>query len=486
MSRWITISFISALLMIVPRAGSAEPPSGAKKFALVIGESIYTSDVRQNLTGAKDAEDLAQALRELQFTLVGGNSDSGALVDAKAKDIGDAITTFVSAIREADVVLFYYSGHGFQLDGENYLLPVGNEEIHRSNLAEQAFSLTHILDVVGAADTLTKRATKIVILDACRNANFLLDGNAVTSGHAEIQSATPPLTLVAFAAQAGQVAQDDPVAGHSPFTQALLVNIREPGLEVRTLFDRVHDDVRGHTAPKQSTDAKIPPGFPSPFYFQAPVYVKAFITEADDYVSVQINGDLVMDAAKGLAQKDPKPYALHSGDNFLTVSVFNEKTFRNSQSWNQPEGWKYQVEIHDASASDAPLLPILAGHENTPHKDGSRHGKMFVVAKAVLHVDSERPKVSMLPDVWMLNVPASEDEDHILYQQPLSFLTLTIGGREGLRTQVNQCAAGSQLSALIGTALISLISGQKPEDVISNINNEFTRCVGDSVWAELK
>jgi hypothetical protein len=394
----LTIFLLVAALTAWPARAlaAADPP---KRFALVIGESKYKVTP---LTGASDAQEMAARLTALHFHTVAGNDPSGALVDADASTIKKAIIAMADQIREADHVVFYYSGHGFQLDNNNYLLPVGTDSVHQEKLKTntEVISLRFVLNALGAADTDKKEAAKIVILDACRTSNFVLDGKppqerAGWRPGLTKSGAPPPQTLLFFAAENNQVADDNLVAGHSPFTSALMLSILEPGLEIRDLLTRVHQDVQDHTPSRQSPHDEGTADFPKPFFFQEPVFLQAVITNADDHVSVQVNDRVVVEAAiNETPQKNPNLYALHSGDNCVTIRVFNQKSYQGNvpPPFGIPEGWSYEVQL--LRADGTPIVPPLKDREDVPDAHGPHFGKLFTAVTIVLHVSPDKPEVT--------------------------------------------------------------------------------------------
>ena len=152
------------------------------------------------------------------------------------------VRTFVSKTRDADVALIYFAGHGIEMDGMNYLIPVDARLKADLDVQDEAVPLDRVLQVLEPANKL-----RLVILDACRDNPFLptmrrtVATRAVTRGLAQVEPSRPN-TLIAFAAKAGSTA-DDGDGEHSPFTEALLKHIAEPGLDIRLALGRVRDAV---------------------------------------------------------------------------------------------------------------------------------------------------------------------------------------------------------------------------------------------------
>jgi formylglycine-generating enzyme required for sulfatase activity len=164
-------------------------------------------------------------------------------------DLRRAIGDFAESAADADIAVVYYAGHGIEMDGQNYLIPVDAKLTRDFDVDDEAFTLDRVLRAIEPA-----RRLRLVILDACRDNPFIKTmkrssaSRSVGRGLARIE---PGDTLVAFSAKAGSVALDGGGAGNSPFTAALLKHIATPGLDIRLAFGRVRDDVRAATKQKQ-------------------------------------------------------------------------------------------------------------------------------------------------------------------------------------------------------------------------------------------
>jgi uncharacterized caspase-like protein len=153
-------------------------------------------------------------------------------------------------MRDADVAIVFYAGHGFEMNGTNYLVPTDAKLERDFDVEDETVPLDRFLAAVEPAKRL-----RLVILDACRDNPFVkkmrrsVATRAVAQGLAKMD-VTSTDTLIAFAAKAGSVATDGE-GPHSPFTAALLKHLPTPGLDVRILFGRVRDDVFTSTARRQ-------------------------------------------------------------------------------------------------------------------------------------------------------------------------------------------------------------------------------------------
>ncbi len=217
-----------------------------KRVALVIGNSTYRY-APEILNPANDSQDAANALRKLGFEVIEGQ-------DLDYQSIRDAVRKFSDEIKDADMTLFYYAGHGVQVSGKNYLVPIDAQLQNAGNLDIDTINLETILRAMQ-----TEPRTNIVILDACRDNPFtrslkrsLSASRAVSVGTGLAPIDTQGGTLVVFATDPGNVALDGTGTRNSPFTQALLKHLSTPELEVETLMKRVRRDVVEGTNGKQT------------------------------------------------------------------------------------------------------------------------------------------------------------------------------------------------------------------------------------------
>jgi hypothetical protein len=210
--------------------------SSQQRVALVIGNGAYASSPLKN--PVNDARSMAQALRELGFDVI--SQENLSLNDMKR-----AIRAFGEKARSSSVRLFYYAGHGMQVNGENYLIPV---DATFKNEYEVEYEAVNAGFVLAQLDE-TSKSLNIVILDACRNNPFARSFRSLTQGLAAINA--PSGTLIAYATAPGSVASDGN-AGNGLYTQELLRSMRTPGVGVEELFKQVRISVREKTQGKQT------------------------------------------------------------------------------------------------------------------------------------------------------------------------------------------------------------------------------------------
>ncbi|WP_076864432.1 YARHG domain-containing protein [Bradyrhizobium mercantei] len=233
----------------------AAPAAADKRVALVVGNSTY-QNVSRLQNPKSDAELVAETLQRLGFALVGGQ----AQVDLDKAGFDAAIQRFGSQLIGADVALFYYAGHGIQLRGTNYLVPVSANPVREADVDFQMVDVGLVLRQMEGAGT----RLNIVILDACRNNPFGGRGlRAADGGLAQIRA--PEGTLLSYATQPGNVALDGD-DGHSPYTRALVDTMQKPGLDVLQAFNQVGLVVKRATGSAQQPWVSTSP-IDGSFYF---------------------------------------------------------------------------------------------------------------------------------------------------------------------------------------------------------------------------
>jgi len=219
----------------------ADLPKVEKRVALVIGNGAYTSvSVLKNADA--DARAVATSLRNLGFEVIEKHDLTLIALIAELKAFGDKALGY-------DWAVVYYAGHGIEVAGTNYLIPIDAQLSASTHVDDEAIPLERILSKVEGAKKL-----RLVILDACRENPFIakMAANSATRSIGRGLARVEPEggVLVAYSAKDGQVAQDGD-GTNSPFAQALLDHLSEPGLEINMLFRKVRDDVRSRTGGQQ-------------------------------------------------------------------------------------------------------------------------------------------------------------------------------------------------------------------------------------------
>jgi tetratricopeptide (TPR) repeat protein len=233
---------IARLVQPAPQPPAAAVAKGPRRVALVIGNSKYEySSVLTN--PVNDARAVAAALKRLGFT------DVIEQYDLTRDKMGRALRDFGDRAEGAEWAVVFFAGHGMEVNGTSYLIPTDAELKRETHVSDEAISLSQIQAKVDAATKLG-----LVILDSCRNNPFLtrmVRSNATRSLARGLSPVEPEgNVLVAYAAKHGTTAEDG-AGQHSPFTEALLAHIEEPGLEINFLFRKIRDRVRDKTEKRQ-------------------------------------------------------------------------------------------------------------------------------------------------------------------------------------------------------------------------------------------
>jgi uncharacterized caspase-like protein len=211
--------------------------------ALVIGNSGYqNAPLLPN--PANDAAAITATLKAAGFDVVDSR------LNLAATDMRRALREFADQVRDADIALVYYAGHGIEIDGTNYLIPTDARLERDTDIYDEAFSLDRVLLAIEPA-----RQLRVVIVDACRNNPFAdsmkrtVASRSISRGLARVEP-TVSNTLIAFAAKAGLTALDGN-SKNSPYATALVKYIAKPGLDLRRAFGFVRDDVLQATGNRQ-------------------------------------------------------------------------------------------------------------------------------------------------------------------------------------------------------------------------------------------
>ena len=220
-----------ACLVLVTAAQAAE-----RRIALVIGNSAYKQAPLIN--PGNDARAMAQVLRESGFTVK-------ELRNLNQAGMRRAIREFGDDIAKGGIGLFFFAGHGMQIRGRNFLIPVGSDIEREDEVEDQAVDARLVLEKMASA----KNPLNIVILDACRNNPFVSSFRSSIVGLAAMDA--PAGTLVAFSTAPGQVAADG-TGDNGLFTKHLVSYMREPGLKVEDVFKRVRSAVRQESGGRQT------------------------------------------------------------------------------------------------------------------------------------------------------------------------------------------------------------------------------------------
>jgi murein DD-endopeptidase MepM/ murein hydrolase activator NlpD len=212
--------------------------SAERRIALVIGNAKYKEAPLSN--PVNDANDMEAVLKSSGFRVI-------KALDATQKQMNRAIFEFGELLTHDSVALFYYAGHGLQVRGKNYLIPVDAEIKSESSVRVES------VDVDGVLDQLSNSELNVVILDACRNNPFeRRTSRSLGAAGGLAQMEAPKGSLIAYSTAPGKTAADGE-GRNGLYTQALLRYIKEPGLTIEQVFKNVRREVA-----RSTRDAQMP------------------------------------------------------------------------------------------------------------------------------------------------------------------------------------------------------------------------------------
>ena len=235
--------YLLALLSVLVAISLAPEARAEKRVALVIGNAAYKSAAELR-NPRNDAADMAAALTRLGFEVVAGS-------DLDKRSMERTIREFGQKLARADVALFYFAGHGLQVAGQNYLVPVDAQLANEGDIDFEGLPLALVLKQMER-----EAKTSIVLLDACRDNPLARNlarsmgtrSSQIGQGLAEVKAGVG--TLIGFSTQPGNVALDGE-GRNSPYAGALLKHVTTPGKDVSAILVAVRNDVLKATDGKQ-------------------------------------------------------------------------------------------------------------------------------------------------------------------------------------------------------------------------------------------
>lgn len=209
-----------------------------KALALIIGNADYPGTNNRLVNAVNDATDFSNTLLKLGFV-------TKLLTDCTRQQFEEAVREYAEELKGYDVGLFYFSGHGLQIDGVNYLTSLDTGFFDASTAKHTSYSLSHLIEYMQEAAP----SVKILILDACRDNPLRTDYRGLgMQGLAPIYA--PKGTLIAFSTSPGEKARDYGMGSNSVYTGALLNHINDENIPIEEFFKRVrtsvHDLTDGH------------------------------------------------------------------------------------------------------------------------------------------------------------------------------------------------------------------------------------------------
>ena len=236
----------TGLVLILTVLATASSALAQKRVALVIGNGSYTKVARLD-NPKNDAAAMEAMFKAAAFTSVVRLNDLGVTAMKRA------LRDFSDTAQDTDIAVVFYAGHGIEVAGVNYLIPIDAVLERDIDVQDEAISLDRVDQVLEPVKRL-----RLIILDACRDNPFArsmrrtIATRSVRSGYGEIdERSLPPNTLVAYAQRAGFTAADGVGSSNSPYTTALIKHLPTPGLDIELALRRVRDEVLRATKNKQ-------------------------------------------------------------------------------------------------------------------------------------------------------------------------------------------------------------------------------------------
>ena len=247
-SRAMALLLLGFMLATLPNVANAAtrklqlqgPKLGEQpRFALVIGNSVYaSSDIPRLANPTNDAHAMAEALNKLNFQVI-------EVTNATQKEMNKAISNFGEGLEPNTIALFYYAGHGLQVKGKNYLVPVDADISRESSVSSETVDMDNVLEQLGQSKV------SIVILDACRNNPFKKSRSVGGDGGLAQMAQAPMGSFIAYATSPGRTAADG-TGTNGVYTQELIKHISRPGMSIEEVFKSVRVDVSKATSGEQT------------------------------------------------------------------------------------------------------------------------------------------------------------------------------------------------------------------------------------------
>ena len=221
------VAFSPALAKAPEKAAPPREVSAGKRVALVVGNSDYPGSLRLP-NPANDAKAVCTSLQQLGFVTVCREN-----IPTKGK-FKDAVREFISKLAPQDTAMFFFAGHGVEVDGENYLIPIASDIRKKSDFDDETLRVNYVLEELSTA----KARLNIIILDACRDNPFGTRSRSTSSKGLVIPQSMPTGSVIIFPTAPGRTALDG-TGNNGLFTTHLLANLAVPGQNLEEMFKQV-------------------------------------------------------------------------------------------------------------------------------------------------------------------------------------------------------------------------------------------------------
>ncbi len=260
----------------IVRPASAQ--GAGKRVALVVGNGNYTALNTLGDNPRNDADDMARALEGFGFTVT-------RLKDSNRRDMNAALEAFGRDASGSEAALFYFAGHGMQIRGDNYLMPVNATAESEAAVKDEGVSLSRVLDELeGTA------AVKIVLIDACRD-NPITGKFRTASRGLAVPSSPPSGTVIAFAAEPGKTAANGN-GRNGIFTAGLLKALQGKDLSLDSVLTVASEEVESQSNRKQTPYVNGPKTLQKNFHFRVTITPSSQMMDSEYWASVKDSKDV--------------------------------------------------------------------------------------------------------------------------------------------------------------------------------------------------
>ena len=230
---------LASQVAVTQNSRPAQNISTERRVALVIGNATYKVNPLKN--PVNDSTDMARSLRSVGFDVIEANNTTLA-------QMREATRRFADKLGNSDVGLVYYSGHGVEVKGKNYLIPVNADIKREYEVVDQAFDASQFLEMMDNIRGPNNKRVNILIVDACRNNELQKSWRSINNGLARMDA--PGGTFISFATAPGRVAADG-TGRNSPYTKHLLQALKQPNVPIEQVFKVVRRNVMEETKGEQ-------------------------------------------------------------------------------------------------------------------------------------------------------------------------------------------------------------------------------------------
>ncbi len=365
----IALAFVWAVLFVDQIYAKTGEIQG-RRVALIVGNSNYKS-VYSLKNAVSDSTSISAVLSRLGFEVI-------EVSDVTKAEFTKALDEFSIAAQDAEAAVFYYSGHGFQLGGSNFLVPVDAKLNNRETILKETLRLNDVIEAVQDRNRQT-----LIFLDACRN-NPLPESvrdKSMLDGLAQLEAGTG--TFVAFATQPGNITRDG-AGNHSPFAAALLEHMETPGISISDMMIRVRNSVEVATLQTQTPWDQS--SLRNQFYFSPEEEVNADLTDEDK--------QLLLSLPPALRKKFAAQFGIKFSDDgqVLTQTVEIKRRFKISAGGGEAP----DKPVAENKQAIKGRFKIAAGDSDKPEK--SENAPVVVASLELKKTQRDVPELSPLDE----------------------------------------------------------------------------------------